>query len=69
MVPMAQWVCQQGSEEVGPSSSVVPNIFMISQTFVRNSIPMVPMAQWVGQQGFEAVGMGSNTSFFLHFLT
>ena len=58
---------QQGSQAVGPGSSLVTNIFMISLTFVRNSIPMVPMAQWVGQQGFEAVGAGLNPNFYLHF--
>ena len=40
--------------------SVVPNIFMISLAFVRNSIPMVPMEQWVGQKGSEPVGPGSS---------
>ena len=40
--------------------SVVPNIFMISLAFVRNSIPVVPIAQWVGQQGSEPVGRGSS---------
>ena len=39
--------------------SVVPNIFMISWTFVRNFIPMVPMAQWAGQQKSKSVGLGS----------
>ena len=47
--------------------SVVPSIFMISQTFIRNSIPMVPLAQWIGQQDFEAVGTSSNPSLYLHF--
>ena len=47
--------------------SVVPNIFMISLAFVRNSIPKVPMAQWVGQQGSETVDTGSNPSLHLHF--
>ena len=42
--------------------SVVPNNFMISLTFVRNSVPMVPMAQWAGQQGSEAVGWGLSLS-------
>ena len=52
---------QQGAQAVGPVRvSVVPNIFMISLTFFRNSILMVPMAQWVGQQGSEVVGPGSN---------
>ena len=40
--------------------SRVPNIFMISRTFFRNSIPMVPIAQWVAQQGSKAVGPGSS---------
>ena len=42
--------------------SVVPIIFMISVTFVRNSFLMVPIAQWVGQQGSGAVGPGSSLS-------
>ena len=33
--------------------------FLISLTFVKNSIPMVPIAQWVRQQGSEAKGPGS----------
>ena len=34
----------------------MPSVFLISLTFVKNSIPMVTMAQWLGQQGSEAVG-------------
>ena len=43
-------------QQVRVRVSVVPNFFIISLAFVRNSIPMVTMAQWVGQQGSEAVG-------------
>ena len=47
-------------QQVRVRVSVVPNIFMISLAFVRNSIPMVTMAQCVGQQGSEPVGPGSS---------
>ena len=57
-------------QQVRVRVSVVPNIFMISLAFVRNSIPMVTMAQWVGQQGSESVGPGSSlcrTNYFHDF--
>ena len=60
---------QQGSQAVGPGSGLVSNTYMISLTFVKNSISMVPIAHWVGLQGFEAVGTSSNPNFYLHFLT
>ena len=47
--------------------SFVPNIFMISLAFVRNSIPMITMAQWVGQQGSEPVGPGSSLCRAIYF--
>ena len=41
---------QQGSQAVGSAfESVVPNIFNISLTFVKNSNDSHPIAQWVGK--------------------